>query len=464
MKTQPKILIISTLTLIFVLCFFQTDGFGLNVFAASLFFAFAGWMYAQNLQQKIVLIGLMVAGAGVFLNGFGWSFFTTIVAFFVAAIGLVLPQFEPFSAFFMGFLNLLLSPFLTIIEILKSLNKSNSTAPKRAIAVVIPLFLLLIFGGFYYQSSPTFRSLVGTLHWADFPEFAAITILGILISGTFILAFVPAFVQKLFVTLFIRKSKQIDQFVNSPNTSTGWLIGIWGLNLLLLVVVASDIFYRLKGELPQNLSHWQYLHQGIYSSIVSVVFAGVLSVLTGSYAQTQNRKKQLTANHIFIALNVVFVFLNVLRNHDYIFHYGLTEKRIVIYFYLALCFVGLMLTVYTILQKKSILSLYKLCTFSVAIALILSSLPNWSNIITRYNLTHIPKQENRIDYWYLIGLGPNNAHLLYPHLSQMTDNESEYFQRQGMYIYTNDSEDFRSFNLADYWANKSFTQQFATAK
>jgi hypothetical protein len=180
---------------------------------------------------------------------------------------------------------------------------------------------------------------------------------------------------------------------------------------------------------------------------VSVVFAAIISILAGNYLTSGSSK---IAGYTFIGLNVVYVIQTIGRNMSYVSAYGLTEKRVVIFFYLVMCIVGLGITAYTMLKNKNLGFLYHSVMHSLLYVLIASSVFDWSSIITRYNINHPYGSGQQIDFDYLFVLNQSNTPILYENRHLMTDDQRKRLSyRVDGILKLHRDPDFRSFQLGE---------------
>lgn len=193
------------------------------------------------------------------------------------------------------------------------------------------------------------------------------------------------------------------------------------LNLLLLFFILSDAYYLTIGTLPESVAYSDFLHQGVYGLIFSILLAMavLLYVFRGNLNFISNSKTLKLLAYTWLALNVVLVLLTVSKNSMYVLHFGLTYKRIGVYTYLLLTAVGLGLSFIKIAQVKNNWFLFRKNAWSVYVVLLLLSSYNWDKAITYFNI-HVARTT---DYQYLSRLSDVNL----PELLQASDNEKGLF-------------------------------------
>lgn len=429
----------------FLLLFFRAPVAGLNWLIYSCAAAIITLSIAKpDMRLKLVLpaIGLVLSGLAVFVHSDALAITMCLLSFGYLGVSMVIPNVDPGFGALAGFLNFIISPFGVIIRFFQRLNANNGKFRGIVTTLLIPGALLTFFGILYYESSPAFKELLDTFRWDHLPQFIFTMILGIFSASVLLYCFAPERFNKVYDNIG-NKSSAVTDYMGNSKFVNSWLIGIWSLVVLLSVVIISDFMYQISGRVPADFTYANYLHQGIYASIFSIVCSAVLTVLTTNYLGDVKKSAFQIANYLFIGLNTLFILQNVQRNFNYISEYGLTEKRLVIYIYLALCVVGLVLTVITIVQNKSLGFLYKTNAFNVYFVLIISALMNWSTSITSYNINHPYGAEQMIDYDYLLSLDKSNTHLLVPHEKYMTDEQKDRLDYRKHSINNYNVDDYR---------------------
>jgi hypothetical protein len=413
----------AALIVVFVLMFFRASGTGLNWLIYGVVAAIVSIVVAEPEHRKHMIVpatGLALCSVAVFVYANPLAIITWLLSFGYLGVAMVIPKVDPGFGAVAGFLNFIISPFGVIIRFFQRLNANNGKFRGVVTTLLIPGALLTFFSILYYQSSPAFKELLDNISWYYLPQFIITTIVGLFVGSVLLYCFAPTRFNAVYDNIG-NKSSSVSDYMGNKKFVNSWLIGIWSLVLLLLVVVVSDFNYIFNGKLPQDFTYTQYLHQGVYTSIFSIICSAVLTILTTNYLGDERKKSFTLANLIFIGLNGLFVWQNVIRNHMYVTDYGLTSKRLIIYIYLALCLTGLILTIVTIVKNKSLGFLYKANAFNVYAVLIISALMNWSTTITSYNLAHPYGPEKKIDYQYLLSLDNSNTYLLSPYTAKMND-------------------------------------------
>ncbi|MCO4819070.1 MAG: DUF4173 domain-containing protein [Bacteroidetes bacterium] len=446
----------TALIVLFILCFFRAPTPGLNW----LLYVFGALVITllitkrQNVRSILIpSIGLLACSVAVFIHSDALAIVMTILSFGYLGVSLVIAKVDPGFGAFAGFLNFIISPFGVIIRFFQRLNTKNGKFKGLFTTLLIPIVLITFFSILYYQSSPAFKELLNAIRFKHFPQFVGTAVLGLFSASVLLYCFAPQKLNKMYDNIS-QKSDTISTYMGSGQYTNSWLIGVWSVVGLLAFVLISDVMYHPSQAVSQDFSYSGYVHQGVYASIFSIVASAILTVLTTNYLGDQNKAPFRIANYVFIGLNMLFIFQNVLRNYSYIGQYGLTEKRLIIFIYLILCIVGLLLTVVTIAQNKSLGFLYKTNAFNVYIALIISALLNWSTIITQYNLNHPYGFEKHIDYHYLFSLDNSNTYLLKDHYDKFDEDLQRRFTYRSERI-----QNYEAYNAREWILSKTTSKE-----
>ena len=408
----------------FFFLFYRAPEPGLNWFIYALIASIlAYYAYKPELKAGYLLpaIGVVISGFSVYFNGSNLAIVATLLSFGYLGMSVVAPRLEPGLGMLMGIMNYLMSPFAVLIRFFQGLGKQDKSF-KRVIGVlVIPSILLIIFGALYYQSSTAFKELVDLISWDRLPAILFTLLVGLFVSAVLLYAFIPEYTKQ--HMLSDAKSKELVETMGGKNLSTSWFIGVWTVIILLALVIILDIQQGKSTATYQTYS--SHLHQSVYSSIVSIVFAAVLAILTTNYLSEESKSKFKIANTIFLGLNLVFVGLNVWHNSAYIADFGLTEKRLIIYYYLFLAASGILVTVYSVYRDKSLRYLYRANAFIVYGTVALLTTINWHRFIASYNLSHPYGKNQLVDYDYLLSLDYSVAPLLLTYEDDMNPSQQE---------------------------------------
>lgn len=208
-------------------------------------------------------------------------------------------------------------------------------------------------------------------------------------------------------------------FIYKSDTATPQLeaqsfkVIIWTLSVLLGFFHLADACVLLAGQLPENLSMTDYLHQGFWTLVFSVILSVVLILIffRNQLGYHPASKPFKTLAYVWLALNVILLISTGIKNSIYVMEYGLTYKRIAVFAFLV---VSMILIATCALKVNNNLKINVFFGKSILICtafITLLSIVPWDHAITTYNLSNGPKQ---VDLDYLLGLN-NNTYTLYKH-------------------------------------------------
>lgn len=272
------------------------------------------------------------------------------------------------------------------------------------VSVISILFFLL-----YKDSSPIFAEYTKWIHF-DFTKLSwfFFTGAGLLLVYAFLYHKTIPFIETRENALAIQlEARAIDNKrqnrLDAEKTSLIVLFAL--LNLMLLVINIGDFnTILLNGELPEGIKHSDFVHNGIASLIVSIILAiGIIMYFLRNDLNFQKGHKFIKSLVLlWILQNTLMLLSTCWRNHIYISEYTLTHLRIGVYVWLALAFIGLVLTAIKITSNKSNWFLIRSNFSAWIVVLVLSGSVDWDLAIARYNLKN--KRIHEIDYNYLFSL------------------------------------------------------------
>jgi Leucine-rich repeat (LRR) protein len=216
------------------------------------------------------------------------------------------------------------------------------------------------------------------------------------------------------------------------------------LNIMLLVLNVLDLRYLwFDGTLPEGMNHRDFVHDGVGSLIGSIISAIVIILyfFRGrlNFHPKNNYLKYLA--YVWILQNVFMIFSTSYRNNMYIADFGISYKKIGLYLYLLLTFIGLIGTMIKIVKVKSNWFLIRNIPRVYFGILVLSCLMNWDNYITRFNINKALNENKPLEKYYLVDLSFKNI----PALIQLPDTikgnddyeiRDYYFSSRGTFFYS----------------------------
>ena len=370
------------------------------------------------IKRKNLLLSsaYLVSGVLVFLNNSSLSIFTNCTLFFV-----LIGSFSEKNTSL--YVNLLNGFYATIAGYFhRKLNYQNKEGDNQWFdkidkwhlvkLVGIPVVVSIIFILFYKNGNPFFSDIIDqiNLNFIDF-QWLLFTTLGFYL---YINILNPQKIEPLTKmdldtgnSLSVPKSISVDALLKEAQLGTTLMLL---LNILLLFYIITDILYLLSIENFSASALSDQVHNGIYTLIASIVCAIIIILyfFRGNLNFYKKNKVLKNLSYGWIFLNIVLVFLIVIKNSQYVDSFGLTYKRIGVYIYLFLTLVGLATTFIKVFKLKNLWYLFR-ANIKIAFGLLfICSFINWDFQITKYDLTH----DIRVDFNYLINLSNNNSFIL----------------------------------------------------
>jgi hypothetical protein len=217
------------------------------------------------------------------------------------------------------------------------------------------------------------------------------------------------------------------------------------VNLLLAVVNAIDISWVWFGfEVPQDFSLKQFVHEGTWALIVSILLSMV--ILLHLFRGNQNfYSRGDLLKHLallWVCQNFILGISVFLRNYHYISFHGLAYKRIGVIVFLALVLVGLITLFFKVKQRKSFFYLIRLNTWALFLLLVGLSTVDWDMVIVRYNLRHDNPGEIDIDNY--LAMGDKVLPLLYENLEVVEMQMARHRNNRVRWVETLEPRSFRA--------------------
>lgn len=464
MKKNDVIIGLSAITCTFLL-YEHTPGINLLVFNALLI----ALLYYFNRPISNLRYWLLYVAASLFASTMVLVIHSglSIFASFCSYLLLIAKTAEPGSSIVISMIQGVISFFDHHIASLGRLGQNKvaqSDSGKRVwykwAAGTTAVFGALIFLFLFADASPLFKNILPEIsfEWLSFGH-VVFTLFFFVILNTFkpLRPYLPLLQWDLQAR---KKALHADEEANPGSVFSQFtaffipvLFALINLMLLLINVMDIDNIF-ISHSLPAHLSLSDFVHNGVWSLVFSIVLA--ILVIQLLYHPKQYSNKQNTRIKFLLygwaGQSLLMIFSTAIRNGWYVEGYGLTYLRIGVFVFLLLASIGLCLTALQIRFERSAWQLFSLNLESWFAILILSSGINWDVRITEYNLQHCKK--DRIDWAYLMDLSEGNIPLLVaydranpykiPPLGYSLEDKIEAAKRD---FYAD--QDWRSFNFRD---------------
>lgn len=378
--------------------------------------------------------GSLVSATAILLYGSHLAVFANIISLALVSIYALNINTSLLSSLIHAIYSLVKSPFKGITGMLSYWKGNKTGALNYAMISVVPLLIVAAFALLYRQGNPLFKNLTNHIDLSFIDSaWIGFTMIGAILMYVFIN---PQLLHSANALDYYKRDDLypnqyqkdwITKAINNQNLSGIILLTL--LNALIIPVNAVDINYLfIQHELPAGLSYSEYIHEGVYTIIISVLsaIAIILYYFRGNlnfYSRNQSLK---ILTYAWIAQNGITVLLAVFKNTLYINEYALTYKRIGVYVYLTLTIIGLVITLLKITQVKSNWFLIRKNSWAFYGVLLLACMVNWDLLIVRHNLN-----SKNPDYNYLISLGESSI----PDLMKVDLHNTPYSEEGSDFVY-----------------------------
>lgn len=413
--------------------------------------------------------GSLISATAILLYGNYLAVFANMISLALVSIYALNINTSLLLSLIHSIYSIIKSPFKGIYEMLNYWKGNKTGALNYAMISVVPLLIVVAFAILYRQGNPLFKNLTDHIDLSFIETgWIAFTLGGVILMYVFIN---PQLLHSANVLDYYKKDDlypdkyQKDWISNIiKNQNLSGIILLTLLNALLILVNAVDINYLfIEHELPAGLSYSEYIHEGVYTIIVSVLsaIAVILYYFRGNlnfYSRNQSLRILTLA---WLAQNGITVLLAVFKNTLYINEYALTYKRIGVFVYLTLTIIGLVITLLKITQVKSNWFLIRKNSWAFYGVLLLACLVNWDLLIVRHNLN-----SKNPDYNYLISLGASSIPDLMkvdlqniPYSEEGSDFVYELQEATHTFEYLQQKGSWLSFNFEDRRISKALSEK-----
>lgn len=415
MKNQNSILLLSAFAFSYL---FYDQNAGINFLLFDLIII--GMMIYRNpliiasRKWQWSLLMCMMSCVGILFHSSALSIFANIISILLLSAFSMKEQNSAILSFIFSGYSVATAPIRAIMQSGKQYDGSEKSYAKikyTAGAAVLVMIFAALFLKLYRDSNPLFEVNTAwvSLSFISFPWITC-TIAGFFILyGLFhhsTISVIENFENALPLNNSISNSDN-DLKLNTERMSGLALFLI--LNIMLVILNAGDIHTLWMGaQLPEGMTHSDFVHYGAGNIIFSIVLATalILYLFRKNYTKHKYNKHLKFMVYLWILQTLLMLLSTASRNQLYINEYSLTHLRIGVYVWLILAAIGLALTVEKIHFEKSNWYLVKKNAGIWFTILALSSTVNWDKWITSYTIKHT--KLDAIDYEYLYSLSDSN--------------------------------------------------------
>lgn len=302
---------------------------------------------------------------------------------------------------------------------------------------LIPLLVALLFFIIYRTANPVFADITDHLlthieHWITrFFETISVARILFLILGLFIISGI-LFVRR--NRIFKKEESQYSdhiprvrkriarKFLNMEfrHEYISGMVLLVLVNAMLLLLNSIDIRYIwVNFTIPEGISLKQMVHEGtewlIASILISLVVLAYLFRANQNF-YSRNMPLKILAS-LWVAQNMLLTVSLILRNNQYVAWHALAYKRLGLYAFILLVFVGLVTMLVKIHKGKSLFYLVRINSLVAYLFLGAAALINWDGVIASYNIQNV--RGSQVDTDFLLKLSPKVYPYLYQHLDKI---------------------------------------------
>lgn len=338
-----------------------------------------------------------------------------------------------------------------------------------SVKLMVPPALTIVFFFIYRVANPAFAAITDRIldGWPS-GDWVLFTFLGFILLFSF---FYPIAIEEIVnqdrstPDGLSRKRSRMRRIFKLPALKTEYQLSWLSfalLNGLVLFVNLTDTYYLLIARtLPEGVIYSEYVHQGIYSLIFSIVLAisVILYFFRGNLNFYQNNKPLKRMAYGWIVQNFLLVVAAAIKTSLYVSQYGLTHKRIGVFIYLLLTVIGLCVTYIKIYACKNNWFIFRKTGWAFYAVFVLATSVNWNRLITHHNLSHINKLQE-VDINYLIALPDSNIDLLMGFVEDSPkkltrDQQVEIIRKRALFLNRHNGSEWQSWNYDDWRLAKS---------
>lgn len=428
-----------------------------------------GAMRPDTIRKKHWLVSatlVLISGLAVYLNGSGLSIAANVTSLMLLSAQSAAPGTSMIISFFLSACTIGGSYVFIIIDFFerRALKNQGEPAPKRnsgrVWAVIVAVIVLLLFFALYRSSNVLFKELTKHINldwiswkWCLFTGVGAFAIYGILYLRKF-----GGIGEN--STNYKRNLEQQtgesanwgDSLMSEDNERFLGVLLLGLLNVLVLFVNGVDLLFQFgDGKLPDGITYTSYVHQGVGLLIVNVLLAMLLVLFFFRGRLNYNRGYNLLRilAVLWLLQNVFMLFFMAGRNNLYTEMFGMTYKRVGVYFYLLLTAVGAITTAVKVYNRKTNTWLFRINTWLFFAVFVGSSLVGWPRFITWYSLY----KSDYVNRAYLSSLSYQSL----PYLVDLNVHPEKFSQRDLNEEYETDHDIFDIYDqlMNRNWGNKN---------
>ncbi|HTF02741.1 MAG TPA: DUF4153 domain-containing protein [Bacteroidia bacterium] len=461
---------------VYILCIalysflFYEQSAGLNFLIFSVVVvAGLGLMRPEAIRKKHWMVSaalVLISGTAVFLNGSSLAIAANMTSLMLFSAQSAAPGTSLIISFFLSACTIGGSYVFMIIDFFErragnpAEEKSEKKNSGRIWAVIVAVIIVLVFFLLYRSTNVLFKELTKHINldwiswkWCLFTGIGAVAVYGVLFLRKFGgIGDNSALYQRNLEPQTEENANWGDSLMREDNERFLALLLFGLLNVLVLFVNGVDLFFQFgDGKMPEGITVTSYVHQGVGRLIVNVLLAMllVLFFFRGRLNYNPAYKTIRALAILWLLQNVFMLFFMAGRNNLYAEMFGMTYKRIGVYFYLLLTAIGVLTTILKVSGKKTNTWLFRINTWLFFSVFVCSSLVSWARFITWYSLY----KSDYVNRAYLSSLSYQSL----PYLVELNLHPEKFSQKELNENYEDDDDLLYKVQLLmdRNWGNKS---------
>jgi hypothetical protein len=347
----------------------------------------------------LAAIGAMCSSFCVFYYGSPLCVFATFASLLMSSYFVLAQKGSVFIAGISSMISIFAAVGFMITRLIERRGERNQAGGsrlwKRTLIVACALIVALVFFFLYRDSSILFLKLTEKINfdWISFGWICFSIVGALIVYGFYYHNSIPGIVEwdnKQPHQLDPSKANKMDKLMSIDSERFSGIVLFSLLNFMLLIVNGLDLAFIFGGtaQIPDGVTRMEYVHQGVGTLILSIIFAMliILFYFRGRMNFATNGKVLRLLALVWIAQNAFMLFSTAWRNQLYVVELGLTYKRIGVYFYLLLTLIGLIVTAWKVVGKKTNIFLVRMNSWLFYAVLVGACFVNWDGLIIHNNL------------------------------------------------------------------------------
>jgi hypothetical protein len=387
----------------------QSAGFNFFLFSIAIV-ASLGWMRRDTAMNKYWYVSallVLASGFAVYMHGSRLAIAANVCSLLLFSAQSAAPGTSLFVSFFLSVCSVGGAYVFMIIDFFDRRSRNAPVGPDgtvtekknsgRVWAILVAVLIVLIFFAMYRSTNVLFKELTKHINldwiswrWCFFTLIGAIVVYGL-------------FYFRKFGGIGEHSTNYQRNLENRPDVNSSWgdsLMSIDNerflgtllfalLNILALFVNGVDLLFQFGDHaLPEGVTFTSYVHEGVGLLIANVLLAMllVLFFFRGRINFDKGYSTIRTLAILWLAQNILMLFFMAGRNNLYTEMFGMTYKRIGVYFYLLLTAIGAATTMVKVFSRKTNTWLFRINTWLFFTVFVGASLVSWSRFVTWYSL------------------------------------------------------------------------------